>query len=118
MTDFDDGKTPTTAIDEAEALDEAAEDLAVFGPPDHARESTPTTLDPCAECGGKLTRIAGWIHQPASADDVWRHWAKFCVSDQGNNWAWCPKTGWFTGYLSGRMRVYWERRKIQRKDPP
>lgn len=73
-------------------------------------DKTPVT-DPCPVCGmGPMLRLADWIHQPRSRDEVWKMWPGMCVSTQSGEWRWCPKKEIF----KGNVEVHWPDRRKKR----
>lgn len=81
--------------DEVEVVDEAAELLAVDGPPDGANEVTPTVAieDACGFCRlVKLKRIMlSRECPPATCDDLWA--LGTCCGTRAGDFAWCQIRG-------------------------
>ncbi len=52
---------------------------------------TPTIVDPCVWCGGKLVRVTDRLPAPSDLSEAWRDWRQNCVAAQSNMWAYCPR---------------------------
>lgn len=111
MSDFDDD--PTTHVD-GEVADLTAEAEVLSGPSDGERELTPTRLDGCKECGGKVEPIENW-RAPADAEEAWGKWHMACVRSFKAMWEFCPVTG---GMWHAGKRYDFERRKKAPKPRP
>lgn len=99
---------PIDVTDDASVVDDGAEDLALSGPNDDAREVTPEVEQGCRECGGRLAQIERHWPAPANPDDAWNSWHDGCVATPSGSWSWCNQTGilWV-----GDERKDFERRK-------
>lgn len=107
---------PLDLTEEAAVVDEIAEELAVSGPADNARETTPTVKPVCRECGGPLEHLAEDWRPPISAKQAWREYKGGCVmvgKDQ-TPWSFCRYTG---GCWVGGVRIDLDRRKTPREPP-
>lgn len=110
-TDFDDG--PPT---DPEVADELAEDLAIDGPPDDAREVTPTVTveDACGFCRlVKVQRCANFTPPPHSCSEAWH--LRTCCATWDGYWSWCQIKGLLS--IDGVVTDC-NRRKAPRGGPP
>lgn len=75
---------------------------------------TPTVPTICTECTDRpFTKIVDdSVPQPRSADEAWEKWNGECVTTESNLWSFCSVNGF--GWIPGRVRVNWERRKVPR----